>query len=586
MSKNDFIVRTLNFLQEYGLRFCAAAAVLVFVLMFSSPWWIHRALELSFFYTSDSPVRISASTDYDADLFNREKLLFTSSDLSAGKDAGKAVLLIPAVSGSVRGIRLEMASRGEITLSNLTISSKKGVHQVDFSRDLLVPNALYRFSQDKLSVPGKNGGVFLVFPQKLKAGNRFRGRAFIISLISALILSVLFFFRMKFRFCSGKAMLTAVFCLCALGLMLFPVMMLDIHSVVSKENRLFQKFPAWNRGDAVNSEFPREFELYLGDRFYGREKMIRWNGKIFSLNFFEDDRGTAYDKNAFYGKSDWMFSTYFDAVNMALNKNRFTDAELKMCGEHLDRLADEFRTRYDAPVFVVLMPDKERVYPEYYPDFLMKQRQHPESRLEQLAAYLQKHSRVKVIFPLPHLLEKKGKGILYYPTGTHQTLLGGFHSAEMINKALLKEFPQLAALPENSIRWKLRKGADVDIARQMCVAETELPEKLMVHPHPSFQWRYKTQQRQNVPFLNLIVTYSYSQKFVGKGIRLLVMGDSFWGNIMPFMAPLASEQMYIFYGNGRNFAFAPCAEEIERFKPQAVVIESTERFLQRFLSIQ
>jgi len=71
-----------------------------------------------------------------------------------------------------------------------------------------------------------------------------------------------------------------------------------------------------------------------------------------------------------------------------------------------------------------------------------------------------------------------------------------------------------------------------------------------------------------------------------RGLRILTVADSFWGYISPFMVPLASEEIYAFYGSGKDFVFEPFAADIRNFKPQAVIIESTERFLHRFLTIK
>lgn len=579
--------RIRDFLRKYGLRFLAAAAAFAFFLRFSSPWWFYKSLKVSFSYTADGPVSISAATDYKNDLFCRERLRFTTLKLPSGSQAEKVTFRIPSNTSHVCGMRLEIAAPAGMTLSELTISPPNGSYEVNFLQDLPIRNEALKISREKLFVSGRNQTVILKFPRKHRVGNVLKRSAFFISLALSLLLSWILFSRIKYQF-AARDVGSIVFVFCALGLMLFPVSRLDIHTLVSRENRFFQKFPSWSTAARVNVAFPRELELYLGDRFCGREELIDWNGKLFSLNFLGEKRETAYEKTAFYGKDGWMFSALGDTVKMTQNRNRFTAAELKMCADRLNRLADEFEKRYGAPVFVVLMPDKERVYPEYYPEFLLKQRRDPESRLEQLAAYLRKNSRVRIVCPLPYLLEKKKEHLLYYPTGTHQTMYGAFHSAETIKKELLKEFPQLTALPENTIRWEMRRDADVDIARLLGFAdpEKELPEKLLLHPGPVFRWHYQCRKRPPLPLLSLYVSYYRSPEFAGKGIRLLAISDSFWGSILPFMNPLAGEQFHLFYGDGRDFILDPVVHDIAKFKPQAVVIESTERFLHRFQTME
>ena len=273
---------------------------------------------------------------------------------------------------------------------------------------------------------------------------------------------------------------------------------------------------------------------------------------------------------------------------MAQNHNRFSEDELQECARRLNELADRFSAEFNAKVFVVLMPDKERVYEEYYPDFLLKQRTHKQSRLEQLTDYLRKNSKVVLIAPLPQLLEKKADHQLYYMGGTHQTPRGAYIAAGEIKKAIQREFPQFKSVPENISGWKPARNGDVDAAMQLGFQnpEKELDSKYLIADEAQFIFRSSLRKMYEIPHISLQTRHFVSDDKSYQGLRILTVGDSFWGYISPFMVPLAGEEIYAFFGAGKDFVFEPFEEQIKEFRPQVVIIESTERFLHRFLTIK
>ncbi|MBE6378495.1 MAG: hypothetical protein E7051_06735 [Lentisphaerae bacterium] len=554
-----------------SLQIFFSLLVFAFVMLFFSPWYVVKEFETEFFYSAQTEVNIALASDHEGDLFSREKLLFARFTLPESDRMQKVKLQIPAVQSNIFGLRIEVADGKKIAISNLTVKGRKKSYSADWKKDLPVTEGV-RTDGGKLII---DSSAAVTFPVRIKTCRVLQYKVFSAALIIALAAAGMFFFRIKVEPARELFFITA-----AMILMLFPVMRLDIWSVVSDENRFFQKFPS------LTKKFPKEFELYLGDRFFCRGKMIKLNRKIFESNLFSG--GTlARNSKAFYGKEGWIFSTGFDSVAMAQNLNRFTADELRECARRLDAVADEFAARFNAPVFVVLMPDKERVYEEYYPDFLLKQRRHKQSRLEQLTDYLRKHSKVTVIAPLPQLLEKKKEYQLYYMGGTHQTPQGAYISAQEIKKAIMEKFPHLEAVPENISKWKTGRNGDIDAAMQLGLKpEEDLDDKYIAAPEPEFIFRHDLRKMQEIPQISLLTRHFVSGNRNYRGLRILTVADSFWGYISPFMVPLASEEIYAFYGSGKDFVFEPFAADIRNFKPQAVIIESTERFLHRFLTIK
>lgn len=552
------------------LRIFVSVLIFAFVMLFFSPWYARRSVEIAFSCSCDAETEIAVAADYSGDLFNREKLLFAKLVLPPGAER-KVRLRLPTVEAAARGIRIDVPEGKCITIRGLSVKGRGKRYPVNWQEDAVVRENL-RIEGDAVTATGT---VSVMFPKKIRIRYGIDGVMLAVALVAAAAAAGLFFLRVKVA-----ASCQVLFIAAVMALMLFPVMMLDVHCVVSDENRFFQKFPKLSRA------FPKEFEAYLGDRFFCRKKMIGWNNRLFDLTLFNSGDLNGNGK-AFYGKEGWIFATAYDAVGMAQNRNRFTEKELEECAKHLDALADAFARRYGAPVFVVLMPDKERVYGEYYPDFLLRQRRHRESRLEQLTAYLREHSKVTVIAPLATLLEKKKEAPMFYPGGTHQTWRAGYHTAVMVREKLAEKFPELKGFPENIARWEMHRSADLDIATAMGIAEPEknLDDKYLVFSEPVFEPKREAHNVRDMPQASLFINRYVSRDKAHRGIRILTVSDSFWGRIGSFMAPVASEELHVFYGNGRDFLFEPFARELEKFRPQAVIIESTERFLHRFLTI-
>ena len=585
------MVQLKSFFKSNGLRIFASLQVLIFFLLLLSPWWFVRKFEVSFSYTSKETNRITLAADHKGDIFSREKLIFSGEELPKREKPSKITISVPAAYSNLRGIVMEFASGNDLKIVGMKIKGAKKCCQIDFSGNLVQQGKHLKATAESLTLTGNSRiSVPLSLPGKIRLSRKLQAIPFVISLAAALILAGIFYRKVQISFSPGK-LYSFIFASGAIILMVFPVLGMDIISKVSEENRFLQFFPKLTNKNGINTSFPKEFEKFLSDRFFNRENLIKMNSDFFSLRWLNlsDENTVSESRKGFYGKDGWMFSTTYNSIGMIQNKNRFSEAELQQCAEKLNALAKEFQNRFNAPLYLVLMPDKERVYEEFYPGYLLKQRLHPQSRLEQLAEYLRKNSQVKIIYPLPELLKQKKSHLLYYPTGTHQTLRGSLICADLIKKVMSEDFPQISSAPDNTIRWETRKNADLDIAKLLGISDPEktLDEKYLCHPEPVFKTTYRIENVGKFPQLSLFIyRYSAVPPIAGKGLRILAVTDSFWGNIFEFLNPAVCEQLHVFYGDGRNFFFEPVAAEVKKFRPHAVIIESTERFLDRFLTIR
>ena len=149
------------------------------------------------------------------------------------------------------------------------------------------------------------------------------------------------------------------------------------------------------------------------------------------------------NKNGLIGKDDWLFSTSYNAVSMYRHANLFTEEELQTIGKNLTEFVAEAKKRGVQEVYFYLSNDKESLYGEYYPDWIV-QLDKP-SRFEQLYAFIkQNYPRLKVFNFANQLRNIKNQGeVLFFKAGTHMNPLGVFYEYHFLMQEIQKDFPDL-----------------------------------------------------------------------------------------------------------------------------------------------
>jgi len=377
-----------------------------------------------------------------------------------------------------------------------------------------------------------------------------------------------------------RSLLYILYAGAAVFMLIVPILRIDFFSVVSRENRTLHPFPEMFICRRFNGAFFRQFEEWFSDRFTGRKWAIEKERAVFAPNIYGD---CVYTRNAIILKNNWMYHRGYNSENMYQNKNRFTQEQLELCAENLQKLNDYFKKRH-IRLYVVMTPDKERIYPEHYP---ARYRQvHPESRLEQVFRFLSSNTDVRIIFPLYELLKEKGKYRIYAKAGTHWTSRGAYVAFRMLHEELKKDFPEMPSDQPNAETWRADYSADYDIALQAGYTDPvkQLPPEVLFQEVSEIRCTYKS-----IPMDNLngeIFVTEYSADIPRKhGLKIFACTDSFWGAVIPFLFPCTNQMIRIFFGYGSPFHLAPFAAIIEKQKPDVVVIETTERFLDRFLEL-
>ena len=140
-------------------------------------------------------------------------------------------------------------------------------------------------------------------------------------------------------------------------LLTIPLFHMNTAEITEQENRTLVKFPEITKKDKPNYEFGKEFESWLGDRFWGRDKLIDARFQItYKIN------GRIENDKAFIGDDGWMFEKHGIVDVPSLEKQY---EEVKKSADILKRFDDKFKGK-NIPIYLVLIPDRNELYQKYW----------------------------------------------------------------------------------------------------------------------------------------------------------------------------------------------------------------------------
>jgi len=244
------------------------------------------------------------------------------------------------------------------------------------------------------------------------------------------------------------------------------------------ENRTLATFPSFQPTLAGTREFLSGLEAYFNDSFGFRRQLVRWEQRWKWLVFHD-----ARLANVLMGKDGWLFYSDGRMVDDISGARPFNDAELEAWRTLLTGRRDWLRQRGIRYLFSV-PPDKQSIYPEQLPDWLIA-RSRPPRRLAQFLAYMRAHSDVPILDLRDTLFDAKKTGQIYLRTDTHWNDRGAFAAYRRIVKELALLGVPGTALDLEAFQQTLVDEPGGDLAR-MLGQENYLGEKAkpLLAPRP------------------------------------------------------------------------------------------------------
>lgn len=301
----------------------------------------------------------------------------------------------------------------------------------------------------------------------------------------------------------------------------------------------------------------------MNDRFGFRDDLIGVYYKIERIlsNRFENEK-------AFEGKEHWLFYKGDRSVELYQNINRFTDNEMEKIQQNLENRKKWFNEQ-GIEFFVVIPPDKNSVYGEYYKPDIMKKG--GGNRIQELVEYLSKNqTSMQINYLLDTLLVHKEDGILYWKNDTHWNEYGAYLGYLSLMKDIQKAFPEIKELTPNEMDFDYKMYPIGDLSIMLNIEDISAYEDKYLAPvlKGGYHFTYIKNEEKNG-----VIT-----KNTAKKLKVLVFRDSFSNLLIPYLSETFGEVEYIWSHDINEYQ-----EKIIQDKPDIVIHEVVSRFAQSLL---
>lgn len=362
--------------------------------------------------------------------------------------------------------------------------------------------------------------------------------------------------------------------------LMLPLSHISEDGVSEQEGRVFSPHPRLWGEETLNYQYGRQFEKWFNDHFFGRNWFISF------YNGIQNAIGGKGNKKVLIGQQDWLYIADSSAVSMYQNMNLFSEKELQTAGNKMQEFVDEAHRHGVKDVYFYFSPDKETLYPEFYPTYITKQGE--SSRLQQFLAFLQKeYPQLKVMSYAPSLQKIKKKGEqLFCKTGSHMTGIGSYYEYLLFMRGIKKDYPFLKILSGQDVSIQEAYDCDTDLYRMLNdknYSKRNAYHKNVIIKDPKaevIEGHYRFNQ-------SLGDVHIYTNKEANNHLKLLFLTDSFGLRWKQYLAETFASVYNIFTAHGADYTFFEDElTTIKNYKPDIIVVESTERFLQRFLNLE
>jgi alginate O-acetyltransferase complex protein AlgJ len=318
--------------------------------------------------------------------------------------------------------------------------------------------------------------------------------------------------------------------------------------------------PAPKLGPGGVGELRRQTDAWFNDHFGFRNTLTA----AFSLLDYEVF-GVSSTPDVVLGQAPWLFYARDYIIENLRGRLPFSTHDLQRWQAQLEERRDWLARRGIRYVFLIA-PEKSTIYPELLPAAL--QPVAPETRIDQLLAWMAAHSTVDLIDVRPALRAAKTTGRLYRWTDTHWNGGGAFAAHHRLEEWLQARFPELRPIDRASFSQHVRVAPGGDLAGMLALAGHLREEELdLVWKEPP------AREGAATPVMNAHASaHPVAKECPGGELgRTVVIHDSFFEAIVPFLARHFRRAAFV----RREFATDIIADE----KPEIVIEEMVERYL-------
>ncbi|MEA4855750.1 MAG: hypothetical protein AAGU21_18155 [Solidesulfovibrio sp.] len=313
---------------------------------------------------------------------------------------------------------------------------------------------------------------------------------------------------------------------------------------------------------------------YLERHYNLRTTLITWNSFLDTFVL----ASTSANSQVVVGKDHWLFLAQDGSRNIiedARSSDPLPEPSVDVVARELERRRQWLAAR-GIRYLVVVAPNKNTVYPEKLPEPLRPRK--PQGHLAQLVDYVREQTQVDIVDVTTAILEQKKRNQVFYITDSHWNAHGAFAAYLEIMKHLVKDFPNIKPLDPSRFEVERFDWLPGDLANMIGLSDHLKEDRIMYVNKDWYTARGASYFGPMDPHYFEEPQYS----FTGNPSlpSAIVFHDSFWWELLPFLAEAFDKGLYVWLRpqSETEFRFFDTAL-IEKEKPDIVIDEYTERYI-------
>lgn len=274
---------------------------------------------------------------------------------------------------------------------------------------------------------------------------------------------------------------------------------------------------------------------------------------ISGYNTFKYEIGDRLFSLAVIGKDGGFYYTRDTSIQDFQKTSPINVSKMKRLNNFFDKINNNISS-YGGALLIVIPPNKNTIYPQFMPDEIPVLGEI--SSLDRLIDYLNKNSDIQILDLRPALISARVSSQVYYKTDTHWNCQGAFYAYDAILNKLNNNYPQLQPQPISNFDIIFSENKTLDIPRLLGIDVQESLQTII----PKFP----------------------VNDSVGNLPSLTVFHDSFYVACLNHYLEIAFKDITaIPYSEVHVEEYLHI---IETEKPDIVIIEFVERYIEYFLS--
>ena len=293
----------------------------------------------------------------------------------------------------------------------------------------------------------------------------------------------------------------------------------------------------------------------------GETKTDDWTEKLIDTSYLAPN----VHGDTIIGRFDWLFLHGWGNIPYYQATNILSEEEMAVYADRLNTLQALCDAR-GVRLAVIWIPSKDTVYPEYMPDFEVRDNY---KRVPRLADYINAHSSARFAFIKDELTGAKRYWDTYYRYDSHWNFVGAYIGVQSMYRLL--------DMPQTDIRY-------LQVTKESREASGDLIELGGLNANDfSPYYEYVVHYKDNV-----VTTYETEESVlsadvyrteadVGNDTRFVMIGDSFRNFMVPYIKKDFNHCTFVYRDNVRDVT-----DDI--LSANVLVLQSAERYDYKSLS--